>query len=122
MHTDAQFQYVLASIQACSCAHVQHPPHTAHCANCLVFTQRFLPLSVKQGTINRGHFLRRVDVLSRRMCRKRVMGARDSVPGQRQRIPQAFMSGNLYMPPKYYTVCKCVMYTQAPECNKEIST
>lgn len=32
-----------------------------------------------------------------------------------------FMSGNLYMPTKYWTVCKCVMYTQAPECNKEIS-
>lgn len=124
------------TLPVCTCNRFEHthvPPvskcatpasHT-HRANCLVFIRRLPPPALcEQGTINQGHFLRRVDVLSHRMWLKRIMGTRDSVGRGRNPHPpptKPFMSGNLYMPTKYWTVCKCVMYTQAPECNKEIS-
>lgn len=61
---------------------VQHQPHTP-----IVQIASFSPAAsppppralCEQGTINQGHFLRRVDVLSHRMWLKRIMGTRDSV-------------------------------------------
>lgn len=109
MHIAARFQYVLASLRT----HTHVPPaskcatpasHT-HRANCLVFIRRLPPPALcEQGTINQGHFLRRVDVLSHRMWLKRIMGTRDSVGRGRNLHPpptKPFMSGNLYMPTKY---------------------
>lgn len=92
------------------------------CANCLIFTHCFLQLPPTPLTVNNqsGSFPAQEWTSCLTGCGLRGSWAQET-RWARAANPLA-LYGNLYMPTKYHTVCMCEMYTQAQECNKEIST